>query len=103
MGQPEFGAPVSTFREEIRCFLVTPPSGVVIASKNSDREGRSTPVLPVLPAGFEKLAHARSAAITGTPRLRSQRMLPLTASSAYTSSNSVTTMIVGLPPGPLST
>ena len=41
-GQPGLMSPVSTFRERMRCFLVVPPSGVIIALKKSARDARST-------------------------------------------------------------
>ena len=66
-GQPGLMSPVSTLRERIRCFLVVPPSGVVIVSRKSAREGRSTIGVPMMPIG-SNLGLQRSAAETGGPR-----------------------------------
>ena len=82
-GQPGLMSPVSMLREMMRCFMVSPPSGVVIASKNSAREGRSTIGVPMMPMG-SNLVHSRSPADTGGPTLRSQITVPSTASSAHT-------------------
>ena len=40
----------------MRCLLVTPLSGVVIASNNSAREVRSTTGVPVMPEGVNVTA-----------------------------------------------
>ena len=99
MGQPGLMSPVSTLREKSRCFLVSPPSGVIIASKKSAREARSTMGVPVMPMG-SNFVHMRSSADTGSPTFRCQIMLPSTASSAYTLFDSVTAMIFAVLPGP---
>src|SRR5262249_10858828 len=61
----------ATFRERMRCFLVVPPSGVIIASKKSAREPRSTMGVPVMPTG-SSLVQMRSSADTGSPTFRCQ-------------------------------
>ena len=63
-GQPGLMSPVSTLSEKMRCFLVAPPSGVIIASKKSAREARSTTGVPVMPMG-SNLVQMRSSAGTG--------------------------------------
>lgn len=80
-GQPALVAPVSTFTEKIMCFTVSPPSGVVIASKNSEREGRSTTGVPEMPRGLMLPQGSLESGI-GTPALSTQMTLPLAASSA---------------------
>ena len=57
--------------------------------------------VPVMPMG-SNLVQLRSIADTGEPTFRSQITLPSATSSAYTLFDSVTAMIVGLPPGPSS-
>lgn len=48
-GQPRFVAPVSTFNEKTKCFLVAPS---IIASMKSDREARSMACVPLMPSGL---------------------------------------------------
>lgn len=50
-GQPALVAPLSTFNEKMKCFCVV-PSGVITASKKSDRDARSTTGVPVIPRGL---------------------------------------------------
>src|SRR5215472_5401004 len=51
-GQPGLMSPVSALSEKMRCFLVIPPSGVIMALKKSAREARSTMGVPVIPNGL---------------------------------------------------
>src|SRR6266481_3371017 len=95
-GQPGLVAPVSTFKEKMKCFCVV-PSGVMVASKKSDRDARSTTGVPVMPRGTILLPGDADG--TGVPTLRCQIMLPLTALSAYTLFDSVTAMTIA-PFGP---
>ena len=66
-GQPGLMSPVSTFRERMRCFLVVPPSGVIIALKKSARDARSTIGVPMIPMGSKSL-QTRSSAEQDRPR-----------------------------------
>ena len=66
-GQPGFMLPVSTSSDKMRCFLVVPPSGVIIASKKSAREARSMTGVPVIPMGSNLGGQARSPDGTGGP------------------------------------
>src|ERR1700730_16875801 len=65
---------VSTFREKMRCSLVVPPSGVVMASKKSERDVRSTMGVPVMPSGSMS-PHGRLDKGTGAPTFRCQMIL----------------------------
>ena len=71
---------MSTFKEKIKCLIVEP---AIIASKNNDRDARSTTGVPVMPSGLI-LPHGRPE-VTGVPTLRCQMTLPVLALSAYTS------------------
>src|SRR5215470_6249436 len=98
-GQPGLMLPVSTFRERMRCFLVVPPSGVIIASKKSAREPRSTmggagDAYRIKLGAYEIVCRYRLAHIS------CQITVPLPGSSAYTLFDSVATMIIALPLGP---
>src|SRR5262245_8150643 len=66
----------------MKCFLVVPLSGVIIALKKSAREARSITGVPVIPKGSILPLHIRSPADTGSPTLRFQIMLPSRASEA---------------------
>jgi hypothetical protein len=79
--------------------LVVPPSGMVIASKKSAREARSTIGVPRMPMRSNRL-QLRWSPGTGGPTFRCQIMLPSTASGAYTLFDWVTAMIIALPLGP---
>src|SRR4029453_3419739 len=92
-GQPERVAPVSTFKEKIKCLIVTP---LIIASKNNDRNPRSTTGVPVMPSGL-MLPQGRPE-VTGAPTERCQITLPVLALSAYTRFVSVAPMIIAPPP-----
>src|SRR5439155_25527792 len=81
-GQPLLMLPVSTFSAKMRCFLVVPLYGVVIASRNSVPDGRSTTGVLVMPSGLMS-AHGRLVSGTGAPTFLCQMTLPLAASSAY--------------------
>src|ERR1043165_2570441 len=93
-GQPGFVAPVSTFNEKTKCFLVAPP---IIASMKSDREARSIAGVPLIPSGLI-LPHGNPD-VTAGPRLRCQMILPSLAFRAYTLLDSVAAMTIG-PFGP---
>ena len=98
-GQPGLRMPVSTFREKMRCSTVKVTGSRVNASKKSALDGKSTTGVPVMPYG-EMLPHMRALAGTDVATLVCQTTLPSTASSAKTSSDSVTAMTTALPPGP---
>ena len=53
---------MSTFNEKIKCLIVTP---AIIASKNKDRDARSTTGVPVMPSGL-MLPQGRPE-VTGAP------------------------------------
>ena len=67
-GQPGLISPVSTLREKMRCFLVVPPSGVIIASKKSAREAKIDN-RRANDAHRIKFGHAEIAADTGRPNI----------------------------------
>ena len=61
-GQPGLVAPVSTFKEKMKCFLGAPS---INASKKSDRDARSTTGVPMMPTGL-MFPHGRPE-VTGGP------------------------------------
>jgi hypothetical protein len=76
MGQPTLTRPVSIASANIRCFLVVPPSGVVIPSTKSVGDAASMTGVPVMPSG-SMLPHGMADKGTGAPRFLNQTFAPV--------------------------